>query len=504
MDEWGVDGEDYIAAVRAGALDPYGRTADELEQSLVEYESDYTERLLALSDAEVEELAASGAPIPQLRREPEPLGLAELRLDAEFADECHALEQVVAHVEGKRRTLLACHMQRALDGAGDSGTRLKELAMMAAVEVGLTAPGMVGRMTEAHTIVTRLTAAHEAAADGRITVGHLRVIERETRPLLHDAEVPRAVLDGVVDELVDAAERTSVTRLRSRAQRIVNAALTTPLQQRHDTARSKRRVDLFDRPDGMSDLVLHGPSAELHAAHDRLTQGARAKAKDDPRSFDQLRADAMQELLLAGVSPEDLHHVSRITATVGVVIPISPSIWTELEPQAEALGAAFPAMLDGRTLVDPTTARRLALDAPLWERIFTHPVTGMPVVVDTYRPTAAQRRHMRARDTRCRAPGCARPARTADLDHTHDHALGGQTSLENLEHLCRFDHTIKHGTRWQVEQRPDGVLRWTSPIGQVIDDHPEPIGPRFVDLIPDDPDPPWGGSTEGPAEAAPF
>ncbi|WP_422665047.1 hypothetical protein [Agrococcus beijingensis] len=56
------------------------------------------------------------------------------------------------------------------------------------------------------------------------------------------------------------------------------------------------------------------------------------------------------------------------------------------------------------------------------------------------------------------------------------------TTLSNLEHLCRSDHGLKHETRWGVEQLPGGVLRWTSPIGQVIVDEPPPVGPRFTDM----------------------
>jgi hypothetical protein len=42
-------------------------------------------------------------------------------------------------------------------------------------------------------------------------------------------------------------------------------------------------------------------------------------------------------------------------------------------------------------------------------------------------PRAELDRHVRARDRRCRFPGCTRPAITADLDHTHDWSHGGPT-----------------------------------------------------------------------------
>ncbi|WP_306234009.1 prephenate dehydratase domain-containing protein [Agrococcus beijingensis] len=40
---------------------------------------------------------------------------------------------------------------------------------------------------------------------------------------------------------------------------------------------------------------------------------------------------------------------------------------------------------------------------------------------------------------------------------------------------------MKHATRWTVRQLPDGVLEWTSPLGDIHRDEPEPQGPRFAD-----------------------
>ena len=62
MDEWGIDAEDYIAAVRAGALDPDGMSADELQVSLDAYDAELTARIIAMSEEDVER----GAPIPPL------------------------------------------------------------------------------------------------------------------------------------------------------------------------------------------------------------------------------------------------------------------------------------------------------------------------------------------------------------------------------------------------------------------------------------------------------
>jgi hypothetical protein len=478
MDDWGIDAEAYIDAVRAGALDPYGQSVEELQASLDAFDRESTERLMAMTDAEVE----AGAQLPPLVREPESEPQERLRLDTEFAARIRAVETRAARVEGERRAVMAAHLQRVLDLPGDPGPRVRELASFAAVELGLSGAAMERRMTEAWTIVTELPAAHEAAAAGRITTSHLRVIESETRAVRLDRGVDAEQRDRVVAALVAIAESTSPGRLRKRAKFVVNEVLSEPLQVRHDTARQQRRVELFDVGDGMCDLVARIPSLEGAAIFDRLTQAARGKPKEDPRTFDQFRADAAQELLLAGVVSEDLHGISAIRATVGILIPATTLLHDEHEQDPDLQGLDLPASLDGRVLVDRDTARRIAAATATWERLFTDPVTGTVVAVDGRRQTQAQKAWLQARDGWCRCPGCANPARRADVDHTVPWSEGGATRLDNLEHLCRRDHLLKHDSRWAVRQLPGGVLEWTSPIGQVIRDEPEPIGPVFTDL----------------------
>lgn len=482
MDTWGADAEEYIAAIRAGAIDPFGRSAAQLQATLDEFDEELTECILALSDDEVEQLARTGGPIPAPARVPESEVQQRLRLDEEFVGRMLSLEAQSARVEGERRALIAAHMRRMLELPGDAGQLVKELASMAAVELGESRGAMLARMTDAYTIVTELPAAHEAAAAGRITRSHLRTVERETRPLRADTAVAPAERARVVDALVEAAERCTSSQLASKAKRIVNDALSEPLQIRHTTARQRRRVELFDVGDGMCDLVARVPALEGVAILDRLTQAARKKPKDDPRTFDQFRADALQELLLAGVVPEDLHGASSITAHVALTIPATELLRDPVEQDERLQRLRFPAALDGRVLVDRETARRIAGDTATWERLFTDPVSGVAVTVDTYRAKPEQRKWLAARDGRCRSPWCDHPVLRADLDHTKDFAAGGTTSIDNLGHLCRSDHMLKHGSRWRVEQLPGGVLRWTSPIGQVIDDVPEPVGPVFTEM----------------------
>src|SRR5690606_19529151 len=91
-----------------------------------------------------------------------------------------------------------------------------------------------------------------------------------------------------------------------------------------------------------------------------------------------------------------------------------------------------------------------------------------------YRPGEDLKRHLRARDQRCRFPGCGMPVRDSDLDHTKDAAFGGPTSDDNLSALCRRHHVLKHHSPWHVTQLDDGLLEWSSPTGHVYIDKPPP------------------------------
>ncbi len=97
---------------------------------------------------------------------------------------------------------------------------------------------------------------------------------------------------------------------------------------------------------------------------------------------------------------------------------------------------------------------------------------------------AALRRHVQVRDRRCVAPGCRRPARRCQLDHTVDHALGGETLEENSGPLCARHHLMKHEGGWQLEQTSPGLFRWTSPLGQVYVRRGEPISPQVGPIAP--------------------
>jgi len=101
------------------------------------------------------------------------------------------------------------------------------------------------------------------------------------------------------------------------------------------------------------------------------------------------------------------------------------------------------------------------------------------------RPSPADAAYLRARDRRCRFPGCRRPAGCAEIDHTTPYAQGGPTDVCNLECLCVRHHMLKSAGLWTAEQVHEGIIVWRSPLGRVYVVYPDRVDE------PDDPNNPW-------------
>jgi hypothetical protein len=82
-----------------------------------------------------------------------------------------------------------------------------------------------------------------------------------------------------------------------------------------------------------------------------------------------------------------------------------------------------------------------------------------------YRPSRRLRHLVAARNARCTAYGCGRPAAACDYDHTKPYDDDGITCECNIAPLCRAHHRIKQAQGWKVEQPEPGVLVWVTPAG---------------------------------------
>jgi hypothetical protein len=232
----------------------------------------------------------------------------------------------------------------------------------------------------------------------------------------------------------------------------------------------KRHVKVIAQADGTAKLdgVV---AAEAGIAFDkRLTELASAVCRDDPRTVDQRRADALKPLSerrALACQCDDPNCPNRADDTA----PSSRIVVNIIAGSETVLGGGTePGYLEGYGVIDADLVRRMAEDATL--RLVEEPTVSTAEAL-RYQPSAALERAVRLRDLTCRFPGCDRPAVICDLDHTipFDHAdpsKGGLTVAHNLKCLCRQHHRLKtFHDGWRDEQLPDGTVLWTSPTGEL-------------------------------------
>ncbi|TFC04509.1 HNH endonuclease, partial [Cryobacterium adonitolivorans] len=147
------------------------------------------------------------------------------------------------------------------------------------------------------------------------------------------------------------------------------------------------------------------------------------------------------------------------------------------------------AILEGYGPIDPETARRIAGTATSWTRILTHPETGCRLSMGriTHDPPADMRRYLQARDQTCQRIGCTRRASLSEIDHTRAWNTGGPTDVDNLVHLCKSCHRLKHQSSFTTSQGPGGALTWTTPSGKTYTSAPTSNDPTSYDNRPTNP-----------------
>jgi hypothetical protein len=335
-----------------------------------------------------------------------------------------------------------------------------------------------------------LTAGEVSYRHAQIMVDHTTALDSETRAVLEAASLPYARV------LTAAKFERKIRTLRERAN-------PETIRERHVRAAADREVVFDPGRDGMAWLSAYLPAVDALGAYSRISElAANLQHPTDPnnpnnpsevRTLTQLRADVFRDLLIdgqpgdgtcsdgrcgdgaCGEGPhEGLHSDNRhggtargVTAKVFVTVPVLTLLGRD----------DLPATLDGYGPIDPATARTLAGHAPSFIRLLTHPETGAVLSVgrDSYRVPQDLKNWLQVRDVTCRFPGCSRHAARCEIDHTRDWAHDGQTRHDNLAHLCKSHHILKHKTDWQVAQARDGTgnLTWTSPAGRNYTTEPE-------------------------------
>ncbi|MFW3168616.1 DUF222 domain-containing protein [Geodermatophilus sp. CPCC 206100] len=400
---------------------------------------------------------------------------------------------------------------------------------------------------ESVVLVERLPAVWSELYQGHLDLRRARVLA----DLL--GEVSPATAAAVLAAVLPGAAARTAPQLRERTRRVLARvdADAAELRRRNAARRADVRVQPVD--EGLSALVAELPTPAAHACADAVrTYADLQRAGGDDRPIGVIRAAVVQDLILrpwdtrrpavtaqltihADLPALDTTGPDQSAAEVDGTV-VSAAQCRELLAQLGVLGVGRPprggsvtvavhAAGSGRLLAVATrnqlaraagsprrrrgTGRRVPeptgrhvdgspsrqVDEPT-PRPADGPGLRRPADTHRYRPTAAQRRFVLARDRRCRWPGCRRPPVRSDLDHVRPYATGGRTACTNLCCLCRTHHRLKtHTPGWAFILLPDGRLRVRTPSGITRTSTPPGWAPD------PEPDPPWLDETAPPDPA---
>ncbi|HEY2765417.1 MAG TPA: DUF222 domain-containing protein [Pseudonocardiaceae bacterium] len=359
-----------------------------------------------------------------------------------------AWERLVAHAQAQQLRALARFADTRV------ATDLEEFATAEVAPVlHLSRRAADARLDLATRLTTRLPDTLGALQSGALDLPRARAISEATEAL--DESATTAVQARVLPK----APKQTIGELRAALSRAVLAADPDAAERRHRAARNDRRVQLHPHPDGMAALWALLPADHATAAYARLDMLARDLPANDPRSMDARRADALTDLLLG----RDVHGEHQTTVEVQV----------NLDAATLAGLAENPGELAGYGPIPADMARELAAAARRWRAALVDEQTGqlkdlsVAYRPSAYRPSRLLNLVVQARDRTCCFPGCRRPARRCDLDHTIPYGQGGPTVGGNLGPLCRYHHRLKTHTSWALCQPEPGLFLWTSPTGRV-------------------------------------
>ena len=376
-----------------------------------------------------------------------------------------------------------------------------------------------GRLLQVSLGLARLPAVLAVLAAGRIDWAKAGLFTDYLAGLPDEdaADIAAAVLDG--------ADRKTSGQLRAMLMRGVLAYDPGAAQRRREAARRDASVQAWDEVSGNAALAGRelAPDDVAHASA-RITEYARWLREHGAQgTMDQLRV-AAYIALLTGRSPDNLLPVGSADED-GPARPTAglPAGWPQLTgsinltmPMSAWLGqSAAPGELAGYGPADAGTCRELAGRAGKGARwCLTLTDTGGRAVAHAcapagspgpgsaaikwadglrsriefletgtcshsrctsrYRPPRNLVHLIRMRQRTCSFPGCRRPARRTDLDHTVPYDQGGATCECNLAPLCRRHHLAKQTRGWRLTQDQPGVMTWRTPSGRAYTTYPDP------------------------------
>lgn len=288
--------------------------------------------------------------------------------------------------------------------------------------------------------LTELEATHQALDDGRIGIEHALEIARATDDIGPAAEA----------ELLAAAQRQDPAELRHAARELRHRVDAAGLARLAMEQRRRRRLHLYNLPDGMLGVEGALPPEGGVALKLTLESLIGVPPKGDDRSQQQRQADALMELCRRQLDSGTLPRLNGRKPHLMVVA------------QADSLAgrAGVPApQLEGAGPICVETARRLMCDGTA--SVVTVDGNGVALDLGRARRLASepQRRVMVGRDRSCVVPGCNWEARFCEPHHLDAWAAGGSTKVSRMVLLCKVKHhPLVHEGGWRLVEQSGGAI----------------------------------------------
>ena len=188
-----------------------------------------------------------------------------------------------------------------------------------------------------------------------------------------------------------------------------------------------------------------------------MATARQADQRDDDRSWDQLQADVVVDLLTGarGVGDDRVPEVS---------------VLIDAQTLLDGLhGGSKCETSDGQPLA-PDTIRRLLCEGDVLLIV----LGGDSEVLDVGRQrrlaNRAQRRALRAMYRTCAHPDCTVPFDSCRIHHVTYWQRGGTSDLDNMVPLCERHHHLVHEGGWVLELFPDRRTTWRAPDGTLYYD----------------------------------
>ncbi|HEX5730713.1 DUF222 domain-containing protein, partial [Microbacterium sp.] len=213
--------------------------------------------------------------------------------------------------------------REALADAARSGRVLTDVVersvrLEIAAALRITEHEVAAMLALGEALVERFPTVLDSFASARMTERHARLLVEAVQtvePVFHQQILPEAVR---------LAEEQPVGAFRRKLRALIEAARSTTLTQRYESAVRRRRVVLQPDHDAMTWVMALMPAVEAQAIWGRVTRMAKAilASEGETRTIGPIRADVIADILIEGETGLHPAAAQGIRATVAVTVPV--------------------------------------------------------------------------------------------------------------------------------------------------------------------------------------